>query len=82
MWVSPSYLIGDGGFLLGPTVIAAVRDLDDTSLHAYLAKRARPPSVRDHVRWKNFDNERCHEPHINRNQITDEYSFLDIRKTG
>ena len=29
MRVSPSYLIGDGGFLLGPTVIAAVRDLDD-----------------------------------------------------
>ena len=35
MRVSPSYLIGDGGFLLGPTAIASVRDLDDTSLHTY-----------------------------------------------
>ena len=32
MRVNPSYLIGHGSFLLGPTAIAAVRDLDDTSL--------------------------------------------------
>ena len=41
----------------GPMAIAAVRDLDDTG--------ARPPSVRDHDRRKNFDNETCHDPHIN-----------------
>ena len=78
MRVSPSYLIGDGGFLLGPTAIASVRDLDDTSLHTYQQELG---LRRSEITFdgKKFDNERCHEPHINRNQITYEM-FLGYEK--
>ena len=78
MRISPSYLIGDGGFLLGPTAIAAVSDLDDTSLHTCqqeLGLRRSEITYDNKIGGKNFDDERCHDPHINRNQIT-------VRKVG
>ena len=84
MRISPSYLIGDGGFLLGPTAIAAVSDLDDTSLHTCqqeLGLRRSEITYDNKIGGKNFDDERCHDPHINRNQITVR-KVSWIRKTG
>ncbi len=49
----------------------AVRDLDDTSLHTWQQELGfRRSEITIDV--NNFDNERCHDPHIpiNRNQIT------------
>ena len=68
-YVFPSYLIGDGGFLLCPMAIAAVQDLDDTSLHTWQQELGLRRSEIT-IDGKNFDNETCHDPHINRNQIT------------
>ncbi len=75
-----SYLIGGGGFLLCPMAIAAIRDLDDTGLHP-LQKELGLRRSEITIDGKNFDNETCHDPHINRNQITvRKVSWL--RKTG
>ena len=66
MRVSPSYLIGDGGFLLGRTAIMAVRDLDDTSLHTCqqeLGLRWSEITYDNKIDEKNFDDERRHDPH-------------------
>ena len=52
-----------GGFLLGPTATAAVRDLDDTSLHTWQQELGFRRSEIT-IDGKNFDNERCHDPHI------------------
>ena len=50
-------------------VIAAVHDLDDTGLHPLQQELGLPRSEIT-IDGKNFDNETCHDPHINRNQIT------------
>ena len=60
----------------------AVRDLDDTSLHTWQQELGfRRSEITIDV--NNFDNERCHDPHIpiNRNQITVR-KVSWIRKTG
>ena len=65
MRVSPSYLIGDGGFLLGPTaIITAVRDLDVISLHIWQQELPVVGLLRSEITidGKNFDNDRCHDP--------------------
>ena len=49
--------------------IAAIRDLDDTGLHP-LQKELGLCRSEITIDGKNFDNETCHDPHINRNQIT------------
>ena len=80
MQVSPSYLIGDGGFLLGPIrrSLPYAHDLDMIVCQQELGPRR---SEITYDRRKNFDNERCHDPHINRNQINVR-NVSWIRKTG
>ena len=60
--------------------IAAIRDLDDTGLHP-LQKELGLRRSEITIDGKNFDNETCHDPHINRNQITVRKVFW-LRKTG
>ena len=66
--------------LLDYTAIAAVRDLDDTSLHTWQQELGLRRSEIT-IDGKNFDNERCHDQHINRNEITVR-KVSWIRQTG